>query len=102
MAELESGWKDPSFVPELSSGLSSDSSSEAQVSPVSGLTECYDLPNGSTAGPGSGAGYSGWDIPAQDDIMSSELLLDGGDSWDSLWNEENIWFLRQQLSDDHF
>ncbi|XP_030532655.1 transcription factor MYB108-like [Rhodamnia argentea] len=101
-AELKSDRKDPSFMPEPSLGISSDSCSEAQVSPVSGLTECYNLPDGSTCGLGSGAGHLGWDIPGQEDIMSSELLLDGGDSWDSLWNEENIWFLRQQLSDDHF
>ncbi|KAK3407517.1 transcription factor MYB78 [Eucalyptus grandis] len=101
MAELESGWKDPSLMPEVSSGILSDSS-DAQVSPVSGLTESYNPPDGLTGGPGSGAGYSGWDMPGQEDMMSSELFLDGGDSWDSLWNEENVWFLRQQLSDDHF
>ncbi|GMI76005.1 myb domain protein 2, MYB DOMAIN PROTEIN 2 [Hibiscus trionum] len=77
---------DPSLLPELS-GTSADSL-YAQVSSISDLTDCYN-PNSLQTGSG----------------LCSENLggtwnIDGGDSMESVWNEENIWFLRQQLYDD--
>ncbi|KAE8664905.1 MYB108 protein [Hibiscus syriacus] len=86
---------DSSVMTELS-GTSSDSQ-DAQVSSVSNLTECYDAPHV-------------WNYPNSFQIgsgLSSEILegtwnIDGGESMESMWNEENIWFLRQQLYEDDF
>ncbi|KAK8718185.1 hypothetical protein V6N13_045428 [Hibiscus sabdariffa] len=68
---------DPSLLPEIS-GISSDSL-ETQASSVSNLRNI------------GGA----WGIDEQ-----SNGWFGGGDSMESVWNEENIWFLRQQLYDD--
>ncbi|XP_039056591.1 transcription factor MYB78-like isoform X1 [Hibiscus syriacus] len=94
---------DPSVLPELS-GASSDSQ-DAQVSFVSDLAECcnplmsvsdyaYSLENGS--GLCSENLADTWN---NDDWVGLEVT-DGGDSMTSVWNEENIWFLRQQLYDE--
>ncbi|TYI14771.1 hypothetical protein ES332_A08G143600v1 [Gossypium tomentosum] len=82
---------DPSLLPELS-GTSSDSL-DAQVSSVSDLTNSKypnSLQNGSGSGNTIAGTWGGVEIEA----------TDGGDSMESVWNEENIWFLRQQLYDD--
>ncbi|EEF47219.1 transcription factor MYB78 [Ricinus communis] len=83
----ETEWRvDPNLIPEPS-GTSSDS-----LDPVSDLTEYqnqsseeYYKENGS----GSWAG--------EVEMESNGLILDGGESLESIWNEENIWFLQQQL-----
>ncbi|KAK8639608.1 hypothetical protein V6N13_137981 [Hibiscus sabdariffa] len=75
----------PSLLPE-SSGTSSDSQ-DAQVSSVSDLTDCY--PNSLQTGSGSCSGN-----------LAGTWNIDGGDLMESVWNEENIWFLRQQLYED--
>ncbi|KAE8679583.1 MYB340 protein [Hibiscus syriacus] len=83
----------PSVVPELS-GTSSDSQ-DAQVASVSDLTECYNPRHVSS-------NLISFQIGSG---LSSENLgdtwnIDGGDSMESVWTEENIWFLRQQLYED--
>ena len=105
----ESFQVDPSLLPELS-GTSSDSL-DAQVSSVSDLTDCYNPQNVSNypynLQKGSGlcqenlAGTWGRDDGEfQATEEQSNGWLGGGDSMESVWNEENIWFLQQQLYDE--
>ncbi|KAL5791994.1 hypothetical protein ACOSP7_000588 [Xanthoceras sorbifolium] len=110
----ESG-SDPNFMPELS-GASSDSL-EAQVSPGSDLTDHCDNYNlhgsanlgdsqtGSGLHPDNSCGSWGWckpglEIQGFDPQNNSSGWLGGGDSLENMWNDENIWFLQQQLCDD--
>ncbi|XVF80718.1 hypothetical protein PTKIN_Ptkin15bG0097700 [Pterospermum kingtungense] len=101
---------DPSLLPELS-GSSSDSL-DTQVSPVSDLTDCYNpqtvsnyannLQKGSGLYPENLAGTWGRDDGG---FQATEEQSNGnwfgvGDSMESLWNEENICFLQQQLYDE--
>ncbi|XP_022757774.1 transcription factor MYB108-like [Durio zibethinus] len=98
---------DPSLLPELS-GTSSDSV-DTQVSSVSDLTDCYnpqsasDYPNNLQKGSGlcqeNVAGTWGRCVEFQATEEQSNGWLGGGDSMESVWNEENIWFLQQQLYD---
>ncbi|KAK6260370.1 SANT/Myb domain - like 7 [Theobroma cacao] len=101
---------DPSLLPEVS-GTSSDSL-DTQVSSVSDLTDCYNprsasnnpnnLQKGSGLYPENLAGTwrrdGGIDFQATEE--QSNGWLGGGDSMESVWNEENIWFLQQQLHDE--
>nr|URY18825.1 MYB protein [Zanthoxylum bungeanum] len=91
---IESG-SDPKYMPEIS-GASSDSLG-AQVSSGSDLTDCYSLHGGSDYVDNTQNGSVGQQGFEQ---QQSNNWLGGGDSLESLWNEENIWFLQQQLYDD--
>lgn len=89
---------DPYFTPAVS-GTSSDSSG-AQLSSVSDLTECYDLSAGdypNNPQNGSVSCQPGLEIQAL--MEQSNGWFGGGDSWDGLWSDENMWFLQQQLCD---
>ena len=98
----------PSLLPELS-GTSSDSL-DTQVSSASDLTDCYNpqsvsnypnnLHNRSGLCPEKLAGTWGRDDGEFQAEEQSNGWLGGGDSMESLWNEENIWFLQQQLYDE--
>lgn len=78
-------------------------SSEAQVSSISDLSECYNIvPGGNYTDNslnGSGLCQKGleMDIPSLE--HSNGWYGGGGDALDSLWNDENTWFLQQQLYD---
>ncbi|KAE8722834.1 MYB108 protein [Hibiscus syriacus] len=76
---------DPSFLPELS-GTSSDS----QVSSVTDLTDCYN-PQSVPNYPNNIRNGSGFENTAAEAWESS---------METVWNEENIWFLQQQLHDE--
>ncbi|XP_075642232.1 transcription factor MYB78-like [Castanea sativa] len=89
---------DPYLMPAVS-GTPSDSSEQAQISD---LTECYDFsgsnyPNESTNGSGF-CPQLGVDIQ-QAFEHGGNGWFGGGDTLDSLWNEENLSFLQQQLCD---
>ncbi|KAJ7973106.1 Myb transcription factor [Quillaja saponaria] len=75
--ESETMWVNPSYT-------SSESSAEVQVPSSSDHTE------------------SRYDLPGCHVADSSEYGSDlfGLESLESFWNEENMWFLQQQLSDD--
>ncbi|KAL9360277.1 hypothetical protein Peur_048400 [Populus x canadensis] len=102
---------DPNFMPDISVSSTLSDSFDAQVSPWSDLTGYQNPPcgqyysdgmqNGSGLCPENDSGSWGW---CQDGVdmqgMEQERygFIGGGDSLDqSLWNEENIWFLQQQL-----
>lgn len=90
---------DPYFMPAVS-GTPSDSSEQAQISD---LTECYDFsgsndPNESTNGSDGFCPQLGVDIQ-QAFEHGGNGWFGGGDTLDSLWNEENLSFLQQQLCD---
>ncbi|XVF32935.1 hypothetical protein REPUB_Repub17cG0125700 [Reevesia pubescens] len=102
---------DPSLLPELS-GTSSDSL-DTQVSSVSDLTDYYNpvqsvsnhpnnIQNGSgletLAGTWGRSRDVGVEIQATEEQSNGWLV--GGDPMESVWNEENIWFLHQQLYDE--
>ncbi|KAF5455435.1 hypothetical protein F2P56_025008 [Juglans regia] len=92
---------EPYFMHAISSG-SPAASSEAQVSSISELSECYNIPGGNYTDNslnGSGLCQKGleMDIPSLE--HSNGWCGGGGDTLDSLWNDENMWFLRQQLYD---
>lgn len=90
---------DPSFMPDISG---------AQVSPESDLTDSYNLHSGSNYSQnGSDNVCESWDwskpgsdMQGLEQQLQNNNWLGGGDSLESLWNEENIWFLQQQLHDD--
>ncbi|XP_022770765.1 transcription factor MYB108-like [Durio zibethinus] len=101
---------DRSLMPELS-GTSSDSL-DTQVSSVTDLTDCYNPQNVSNF-PNNFQNGSGlyqenltatWgrddEVEFQATEEQSNGWLGGGDSMDTVWNEENIWFLQQQLYDE--
>ncbi|OMP11821.1 hypothetical protein COLO4_03671 [Corchorus olitorius] len=90
---------DPSLLPELS-GTSSDSQ-------VSSVSDCYNNPqsvsnyNQNNLQNGSGSCQGNWTNTFQaTEELESNGWLGSGDSMESVWNEENIWFLQQQLFDD--
>ncbi|XVE77514.1 hypothetical protein DITRI_Ditri13aG0069100 [Diplodiscus trichospermus] len=100
---------DPSLLPELS-GTSSESL-DTQVSSISDLTECYNqqsfsnypnnLEKGSGLYPENLSGTWGKDEGEFETTEEqSNGWLGGGDSLEIVWNEENIWFLQQQLYDE--
>nr|URY18832.1 MYB protein [Zanthoxylum bungeanum] len=89
----ESG-SDRNIMPELS-GASSDSLG-AQVPTGSDLTDGYNLHGGSNF-VDNFFDESGLCPNMQGFEQQSNNWLGGGDSLESLWNEENIWFLQQQL-----
>lgn len=82
--------------------------SGAQVSPESDLNDSYNLHsdwNYSQNGSDNACESWGWSKPGSDtqgfeQQIQNNNWLGCGDSLESLWNEENIWFLRQQLYDD--
>ncbi|KAI3425448.1 uncharacterized protein J3R85_010168 [Psidium guajava] len=82
-AELESGWKDPSFMPRCRRGSRRTPPSKPKFLQFRDSPSATICRTARVAGPGAElgtrVGYTG-----SRDIMSSELLLDGGDSWDSL------------------
>ncbi|KDP28297.1 hypothetical protein JCGZ_14068 [Jatropha curcas] len=84
-------WVDPNFMPEQS-GTPSDSL-ETQVSAVSDLTDNQNpsssMQNGSGLYLEEESGCWGWNGEMEQH--------NNGLSMESLWNEENIWFLQQQL-----
>lgn len=92
---------DPYFMPAIS-GTSSDSS-EAQISSISDLTDCYNFSGGNypnhDSQNGSGFIQQGMDIQA---FEHSNGWFGGGDTLDSLWDDENLnlSFLQQQLCDE--
>ncbi|KAB1221238.1 hypothetical protein CJ030_MR2G020364 [Morella rubra] len=91
----------PHIMPGIS-GASSDSS-DAQVSSISDLTEYNDLSGGGNYLDNSQNG-SGLCKQAVMDIQGFEHSngwFGGGDTLDSLWNDEStVWFLQQQLCDE--
>ncbi|KAE8693700.1 MYB108 protein [Hibiscus syriacus] len=87
---------DPSLLPELSR-----TSSGSQVSSVTGLTDCYNPQSVSNyqnnTRNGSGFENAAAETWGRDDVW----LVGGGESsMETVWNEENIWFLQQQLHDE--
>ncbi|KAK3194342.1 hypothetical protein Dsin_025652 [Dipteronia sinensis] len=91
----ESG-SDPNFLPELS-GASSDSL-DPQVSPVSDLTDCYNYNlHGGGGANNMDNSQTGSGLYPDNFNESWNWLGGGGDSLDNMWNDENIWFLQQQL-----
>ncbi|XP_039008425.1 transcription factor MYB108-like [Hibiscus syriacus] len=96
--ESDSVHIDPSLLPELS-GASWDS----QVSSVSGLTDCYN--------PQSVSNYVAAGTWFEDDgVLEFQATEEHSNGWsvggggessmETVWNEENIWFLQQQLHDE--
>nr|QEE59940.1 Myb-like DNA-binding domain [Betula platyphylla] len=102
----------PSYTPENSSTAASSDSFGAQVSPVSDLTDYYNIrpvnnnpsqeyfqagqvgyPDQSLTSP-SGFFNNGLDFQAME---QNNQWLDGGDTSDNLLNVEDIWFLQEQL-----
>ncbi|XP_030549453.1 transcription factor JAMYB-like [Rhodamnia argentea] len=91
------------LLPELSSSVSSDSSdawfssspSHNQVGEIG--SEHFEL--GSANGPKYRTGYSEWWQPGVDagEQEDSNGCLVSGDLLEDLWNEEDVWFLQQQL-----
>ncbi|KAK8565561.1 hypothetical protein V6N12_059119 [Hibiscus sabdariffa] len=94
---------DPRLPPELS-GTSSDS----QVSSVSDLTDCYNpqsvsnYPNNLRNESGLAGTWGRDDGVLEFEEQSNGWLAGGGgdSSMETVWNEENIWFLQQQLHDE--
>jgi myb proto-oncogene protein len=103
----------PSYTPENSSTAASSDSFGAQVSPVSDLTDYYNIrpvnnnPSQEYFQAGQ-VGYpdqtltspsvyfnNGLDFQA---VEQNNQWLDGGDTSDNLWNVEDIWFLQEQLN----
>ena len=105
----------PSYnTPENSSTAGSSDSFGAQVSPVSDLTDYYNIPVNNNPSlecfQASQAGYqdsltspsgyfnNGLDFQAME---QSNQWLDGGDTSDNLWNVDDMWFLQQQLNNNN-
>lgn len=81
------------------SGASSDpSSAEFQVPSNSDHTDSSQLLGHVVSVHGVEKVSDLW--PSFNNQMFEQGNGDGGDSLESLWNDENIWFLPQQLSDD--
>ncbi|KAK9265681.1 hypothetical protein L1049_004095 [Liquidambar formosana] len=103
--QLWFGQVHPTFKPEIS-GCSSDSL-ETQVSPVSDLTGCYDIPGGNFqygsgfcqefAATPAGCYKQGMGFQASE---QSNGWSGCGDSFDNMLNDEDIWFLQQHLNGD--
>ncbi|XP_022728107.1 transcription factor MYB108-like [Durio zibethinus] len=100
---------DSRLLPELSGTLSD--SRDTQVSSVSDLTDSYNaksvsnypnnLQKSSVLCPENLAGMWGRDDGKFRATEEQRIgWLGGGDSMENLWNEENIWFLQQQLYDE--
>ncbi|KAF3972232.1 hypothetical protein ACB098_02G066400 [Castanea mollissima] len=104
----------PSYnTPENSSTAGSSDSFGAQVSPVSDLTDYYNIPVNNNPSlecfQASQVGYqdsltspsgyfnNGLDFQAME---QSNQWLDGGDTSDNLWNVDDMWFLQQQLNNN--
>lgn len=105
----------PSYnTPENSSTAGSSDSFGAQVSPVSDLTDYYNIPvNNNPSHEYFQAGQVGY----QDSLTSpsgyfnngldfqameqNNQWLDGGDTSDNLWNVDDMWFLQQQLNNNN-
>ncbi|CAK7348478.1 unnamed protein product [Dovyalis caffra] len=97
---------DQNFMPEIS-GISD--SLDVHVSPGSDLTVSQNPPcghysdsmqNGSGSYPENDCGSWGWyrhGMDMQGVEQERYGLVGGGDSLENLWNEEDIWFLHQQL-----
>ncbi|MBA0611047.1 hypothetical protein Godav_011765 [Gossypium davidsonii] len=101
-AQPSTTYEKTSVLPELSS--TSSDSQDAQLSSVSDLTDCYNPPSNSNY---PNSLQNGWGLWSEnlggtwniEDGVGFQAT-EGGESMESVWNEENIWFLRQQLYDD--
>nr|WRO64699.1 MYB transcription factor protein [Rosa persica] len=101
-------WVDPNYLPEASA--TSSGSTELQDClniPEPTRTEFNELNYYPTNGQycsstnGSGCYQDGSEIQGSERIESSNSWsTPGGDLVENLWNEENIWFLQQQLNSD--
>lgn len=103
-------WADPNLVPETSA--TSSGSMELQDClniPDSSSTELselkqYDPTSGQYCCSTSGSGFYEYssEIKGGSEQMEScnDWSTPGGDLVENLWNEENIWFLQQQLNSD--
>ncbi|KAK8588183.1 hypothetical protein V6N13_087129 [Hibiscus sabdariffa] len=95
--ESESVHVDPSLLPE-----SSGTSSNSQLSSVTDLTDCYN-PQSISNYPNKARNGSGLENVAAEAWGRDDGWLGGGggeSSMETVWNEENIWFLQQQLRDE--
>ncbi|XP_068337076.1 transcription factor MYB108-like [Pyrus communis] len=100
-------WVDTNFVPKTSGNTSSDSYDQVQACSIptdrtSSGDEFMTYPCSGQYGSENGSGYSQNGINSDiHGFKQSDYCSTGGDtSVENLWNEENIWFLQQQLSDD--
>ncbi|KAL6990147.1 hypothetical protein U1Q18_015894 [Sarracenia purpurea var. burkii] len=111
-SDFGAGPVNPSFTPENSSTAATSSDSfAAQVSPASDLTDYYNYSVNNTSNQDyyqvnqvgipdsltSPSGYfnHGYDFQAME---QNSRRFDAGDTFDNLWNVEDIWFLQQQLN----
>ncbi|KAJ6400926.1 hypothetical protein OIU84_016365 [Salix udensis] len=97
---------DPNILPDISGSCTFSDSLDAQVSSGSDLTHSQDPPsshymqNGSCSYPENDSVPWGWyehGVDMQGVDEGGYGLIGGGDSMENFWNEENIWFLHQQL-----
>ncbi|XP_062004882.1 transcription factor JAMYB [Rosa rugosa] len=101
-------WVDPNYLPEASATTSGSTELQDCLNiPEPTSTEfselnCYPM-NGQyySSTNGSGCYQDGSEIQGSEQIDSSNSWsTPGGDLVENLWNEENIWFLQQQLNSD--
>lgn len=104
----------PSYTPENSSTAASSDSYGAQISPLSDLTDYYNIPvNNNPSQDYYPVGYpeqsltsppgyfnNGLDFQAMEQ-NNNQWTLDGGDTSDNLLNVEDMWFLQQQLHNNN-
>ncbi|KAE8697953.1 MYB108 protein [Hibiscus syriacus] len=98
MTESESVQVDPSPLPELSV-----TSPDSHVSSVLDLTDCYKPQSVSNyEAAGTWGGDDGVLEFQETEEHSNGWSVGGGgeSSMETMWNEENIWFLQQQLHDE--
>lgn len=105
-------WVDPNLVPETSATSSGSTLTEIQDSlniPDPSRTELseleqYDPTSGQYCCSTSGSGFYEYSSEIKGGFEQMESCNDwstpGGDLVENLWNEENIWFLQQQLNSD--
>ncbi|KAH7573427.1 hypothetical protein JRO89_XS03G0147200 [Xanthoceras sorbifolium] len=104
-----------SYTPENSSTAASSDSFGPQVSPVSDLKDYYNIPVNNNPNPDyfqasgqlgnysdasliSPTGYFNPGMDFQSLEPNTQLIVDGGDAIDNLWNVEDIWLLQQQFN----
>ncbi|KAJ6320001.1 hypothetical protein OIU78_015403 [Salix suchowensis] len=97
---------DPNILPDISGSCTFSDSLDAQVSSGSDLTCSQNPPsshymqNGSCSYPENDSVPWGWyehGVDMQGVDEGGYGLIGGGDSMENFWNEEDIWFLHQQL-----
>ncbi|ONI14753.1 hypothetical protein PRUPE_3G006300 [Prunus persica] len=107
-ASESQNWIDSNLMPETSGSTSSESSDQLQVCSIPDPTTTDQFMNyPSTNQYGSDNGSGCYEYGTNSDFLGFEQSnywsSSGGDiSVENLWNEENIWFLQQQLSDDQW